>query len=146
MAEPPRAAFLPDRTVRVAAALLPASARDRYEREFLSELFGLSTWQQTRYALDILLHTANLRTAVRSAATTPELTMTEHPRRTLACRLNAHHHWVTYSTEDGGRFQRCRRCGKDRTEVGSNGPRDTSAGAAVIGLTGFGGQGGQGGM
>ena len=94
MAELPRPAFLPDRTVRVAAAMLPAAARNRYEREFLSELFGRSTWQQTRYAVDILIHTVSLRTAVRQKTATEEITMTEQPHRPLTCRLNVRHRWV----------------------------------------------------
>jgi hypothetical protein len=144
MAELPRAAFLPDRTVRLAAALLPRTARDRYEREFLSELFGLTTGQQARYALDILIHTSSLRAAVRAEASeASEATMTEAPHRPLTCRLNVHHRWVTKSTEDGGRYEQCRRCGKDRTDVDRRN-HDTSAGGAAIGAVGFTGSGGGG--
>ena len=114
MAELPRAAFLPDRTVRVAAALLPAAARERYEREYLSELFGLTTRAQTRYALDVLLHTAHLRAATRRQGTPQELTMTDTPHPPLTCRLHLHHRWVTQRTTDGGHYEQCRRCGKDR--------------------------------
>ena len=143
MAELPRAAFLPDRTVRVAAAMLPAAARYRYEREFLSELFGRSTWQQTRYAVDILIHTVSLRTAVRQKTSTEDITMTEQPHRPLACRLNVRHRWVARTTTDGGHYQQCRRCGKDRTEVDDNDKSigGKSSGSAVIGLSGFSGSG-----
>ena len=145
MAELPRAAFLPDRAVRAAAALLPAPARDRYEREFLSELFGMSTRQQARYALDVLLHTASLRTAVSQQATTSELSVAP-PHRPLPCRLNVRHRWVTKSATDGGRYQQCRRCGKDRTEVDSNNFGGKNAGAAISALAGgLGGSGGGGG-
>jgi hypothetical protein len=141
MAELPRAAFLPDRTVRLAAALLPSTARNRYEREFLSELFGLTTGQQARYALDILIHTSSLRAAVRTEAS--EATMTEAPHRPLTCRLNLHHRWVTKLTSDGGRYEQCRRCGKDRTDVDHHN-HDTSSGAAIIGAVGYTGAGGGG--
>jgi hypothetical protein len=145
MAELPRAAFLPDRSVRFAAALLPATARDRYEREFLSELFGRSTWQQTRYAVDILVHTASLRIAVRQDGHAPDTITTTHPRAPLLCRLRRHR-WVTKSTNDGGRYQQCRRCGKDRTEVDDNDFGGKVAGAAIAGLAGgLGGSGGGGG-
>jgi hypothetical protein len=141
MAELPRAAFLADRTVRAAAAMLPASARNRYEREFLSELFGLNSWQQTRYALDVLIHTVSLRIAIHERARSSELAMSKTPRRPLPCQLNVRHRWTIEITTDGGRHQRCFRCGKDRTEVDYS-DHDTSAGAAKIGVVGFNGGGG----
>ena len=145
MAELPRGAFLPDRTVQIAAAMLPAEARDRYEREFLSELFGLSTVQQTRYALDILTHTVSLRTAVRRQAASPEIAMTEHARRPLTCRLNVRHRWITQITTDGGRYEQCRRCGKDRTEFDDNNPDDPKARVSRAAIPGaFGGGSGWG--
>lgn len=124
--------------------MLPARARNRYEREFLSELFGHSTWQQTRYALDILIHTASLRAGIREQASRPELTMTDQPHPPLTCRLHVHHRWVTQTTTDGGRYQQCRRCGKDRTEVDDNDMSvgGKSAASAITGLTGFTGGGG----
>jgi hypothetical protein len=41
------------------------------------------------------------------------------PRRRgpLSCRLNLRHQWTTVRTEDGGRYRRCRRCGKDETDL-----------------------------
>jgi hypothetical protein len=35
--------------------------------------------------------------------------------RRIFCRLNVHHAWREHSTEDGGRYRRCDRCGKDGT-------------------------------
>ena len=142
MAELPRAAFWPDRTVRVAAAMLPTSVRARYEREFLSELFGLSTWRQTRYALDILINIPRLGFAVRRHANaskpSPVTLVAAARHRPLPCRLNVHHQWARHLAADGGRYLRCRRCGIDRTEVDHR-VRDTSAGSAVIGVIGFNG-------
>jgi hypothetical protein len=34
----------------------------------------------------------------------------------LLCLLNVHHHWAPQSTEDGNRYERCAKCGKDRME------------------------------
>lgn len=34
--------------------------------------------------------------------------------RRLACRLNVSHKWATCHNEDGQRYQRCARCGKDQ--------------------------------
>lgn len=31
----------------------------------------------------------------------------------LTCRLNIHHRWRTCTTEDGSKYRRCSRCGKD---------------------------------
>jgi hypothetical protein len=47
----------------------------------------------------------------------------------LMCRLNLRHEWRTERTEDGGRFKRCRRCGKDW-----QGPDATSATGSPMGL------------
>jgi hypothetical protein len=33
--------------------------------------------------------------------------------RFLSCRLGLRHRWTVQSTEDGERYQRCSRCGKD---------------------------------
>lgn len=34
----------------------------------------------------------------------------------LLCLLNVKHHWVEVSTEDGQRYERCSKCGKDRMD------------------------------
>jgi hypothetical protein len=35
-------------------------------------------------------------------------------RRRILCRALRHHHWHTYSTEDGGRYESCAVCHRDR--------------------------------
>ena len=40
----------------------------------------------------------------------------------LTCRLNLHHRWRWESTDDGDRFERCQKCGKDRSEEVGGGP------------------------
>ena len=37
--------------------------------------------------------------------------------RPLLCRLNMHHVWHTESTEDGGRYRKCVKCGKEDSGV-----------------------------
>jgi len=44
----------------------------------------------------------------------------------VLCRLNLHHAWRVESTEDGQRFRRCLRCGKDDSR-GGPGPGDWAA-------------------
>jgi hypothetical protein len=39
----------------------------------------------------------------------------------LTCRWHIRHHWIWARTEDGDPYQRCIRCGTDRTESVGNG-------------------------
>lgn len=34
----------------------------------------------------------------------------------LLCSLNVRHHWHVETSPDGDRYQRCTRCGKERTD------------------------------
>jgi hypothetical protein len=54
----------------------------------------------------------------------------------LTCRLNLHHRWRWCSTEDGDRFERCQKCGKDRSEKVGGGGNYPGANAAQ-GIPGF---------
>lgn len=56
----------------------------------------------------------------------------------LGCKLNLHHAWKWRSTEDGSRYQRCSRCGKDHTDLDEGTFEGKRFGA---GLAGFGGGG-----
>jgi hypothetical protein len=133
MAKSPRVARLPVRTVRVLAAALPVAVRDRYQREFLSELFGMTRWQRVRYSIDIMIHVVSLRMAVRRQAA-PAATLTSTaPRAPLSCRIHLYHQWVTLTTTDGERYHQCRGCGKDRTDFGDP--------PMSRGITSFGGYG-----
>ena len=94
--------------VRLAARTLPAGpVQDRYRAEFLAELTGMSYGRQVRHALGVLAQSWSLRLAV----TDPELTGWEGTH--AMCRVRLHHEWRSHRTEDGGRYRRCRRCGKD---------------------------------
>lgn len=51
----------------------------------------------------------------------------------LTCRWNLHHHWSWVSTEDGDRYERCTRCGKDRLEKFGDSSFDINLGGPVGG-------------
>ncbi len=127
--------------VRLASAALPVGAiRDRYRREFLADLHGMTARQQARYGLGVLAQCASLRTAVGIAywrALTEEIDVNLRAHRPVLCRLNVHHSWVTSGTEDGGRYLQCKRCGRDPTQAddGNFGGKDAAAGL-VAGLGG----------
>jgi hypothetical protein len=106
------------RLIELAAFALPRACRDRYRREFLAEVYGVSRAGQASYALHVLAYSVPLRFAVRSGRTSSPLEgidMSRRARRPLRCRLNIRHHWVGESADDGTRYLRCRRCGKDET-------------------------------
>ena len=106
--------------VRLAARSLPTpKARARYEAEFLAELHGLDAWRQIRHTAGVLLRIVALRAALGSAARVEEnvvTTMLIRPGdRTpfWRCRMIRLHDFEVCWTEDGGRYQRCARCGED---------------------------------
>jgi len=104
------------RVVELAARALPAGQRQRYALEFIAELYDRPRWQQIRHAALVLAHARALRTALveSGSADMQEEMMTVTTRQSLRCRLSAHRwHWA--STEDGGRYECCLLCGKDRT-------------------------------
>ena len=113
-----RPALAPRLLVRLAVRALPGGpVRDRYRREFLAELYEMPTRRQTTHMMAILANAWALRAAVTSQANREEAVATIIPRKPLICRLNLNHRWVTCRTDDGGYYQRCRRCGKDRPGV-----------------------------
>lgn len=104
--------------IALAAAPLPRASRDRYRREFIADLHGQSRAGQLTYARHVLACSVPLRLAIRSsgkASVFEEIDMTARRRRPLRCRLNLHHDWHSESADDGTRYLRCRRCGKDET-------------------------------
>ena len=121
------AARLPSLAVRVAARAVPDGAlRDRYRQELLAELFGMPRGRQVRHSLGVLSHAWALRSALTDQHPAKELGMST-PRRPVLCRLHLHHSWRTRSTEDGGRYRQCVRCGKDQNPR-RRGPGDWAGG------------------
>jgi hypothetical protein len=104
------------RGIELAARELPAEHRHRYTLEFIAELHGMRP-PQRRHAAHVLSRALALRAALAEPApgTRGERTMRDTTARPLLCRLNVHHRYRWASTEDGGRYLRCTKCGKDRT-------------------------------
>lgn len=110
--------------VRLATRMLPpGDSRGRYRSELVADLSYLDRSHQLIYAGGVWSTAWALRREL-----TQERTMDDTisiPTRPLACRLNLHHHWHVESTEDGSRYLRCTRCGKDEPYNG-HGPLDGS--------------------
>jgi hypothetical protein len=51
--------------------------------------------------------------------------------KALLCKLNLGHDWHIETTEDGGRYRRCTRCGK--YQAGGSGGRDGNWAAPLMG-------------
>lgn len=111
--------------VLTAIQLLPSGpSRARYRQEFLADLHFIDTSTQLRYSAGILLRAWALRRALTQERSVPHDAL---PTRALLCRLNLHHEWRTARTEDGARYRRCHRCGKDHPSLG-HGPGDWAGG------------------
>lgn len=110
--------------VRVATRMLPpGDTRERYGVELVADLSYLDRSHQLSYATGVWSTAWALRREL-----TQELTMDDTisiPTRPLVCRLNLRHHWHVEATEDGSRYRRCTRCGKDDPHIG-HGPLDGS--------------------
>ena len=113
------------RGVELAVRALPDwHDRLRYRAEFLAELHDLSRAAQLRYAAGVLSQTFALRAALGSIPSrVEEDAMTITTTRTFfwRCRVFRWHRWVVRSTEDGGRYSTCVRCGRDRYSSPSGG-------------------------
>jgi hypothetical protein len=97
-------------------ALPRGAVRDRYRQELLAELHASAPHDRARYTLGVVTHAWVLRRAVKDTEpVAKEATMHTRP---ITCRLNLHHVWHTYSTEDGTRYLKCARCGKEYTRGG----------------------------
>jgi hypothetical protein len=120
------------RTIELAVRVLPSEHRQRYGLEFIAELYGMPRGQQRRHAARVLTSAWALRTALEAAPGGSQETAVLTIRRPLGCRLNLNHRWVWLSTEDGDRYERCRKCGKDRSEKVGGGPHVGAASTGTI--------------
>ncbi len=104
--------------VGLAARALPTDEdRSRYRAEFLAELYGLDPGRQLRHTAGVLARTLALRAALGAVPSHAEeiaMTLSTAPGAPWRCRVLHAHVWVFRSTEDGGRYQQCGRCGVDR--------------------------------
>jgi hypothetical protein len=104
--------------VELAVRVVPARPdRLRYRAEFSAELYGLTPAAQLRYTAGVLSQALALRAALGPSPTRAEeaamsSTMTRQAF-SWRCRVFRWHRWVVRSTEDGGRYSTCRRCGRD---------------------------------
>ena len=97
-------------------ALPELDDRLRYRAEFLAELHGLPPAGQLRFTTGVLSQTFALRAALGSSPSRVEedaITITKTRPFYWRCRVLRWHHWVLRSTEDGGRYRTCVRCGRD---------------------------------
>jgi hypothetical protein len=103
--------------VRLAAHVLPRGpVRERYEREFVAELYAMTRWQSPKYVLGVVATALQLRKAV-VAGTDPGAVPMARARVPLRCRLNLSHKWHICSTDDGGLFKECARCHKEGAQA-----------------------------
>jgi hypothetical protein len=106
--------------VELAVQRLPElDDRLRYRAEFLAELHSLPASAQLRYTAGVLSQSHALRAALGSSPTPSEedaMTLTGARPFLWRCRILRRHRWVIRSTEDGGRYQACSRCGCERDD------------------------------
>jgi hypothetical protein len=95
-------------------AIPPGAARDRWQQELVAELYGLSSRQQVRHTLGVVTRAPALRAAVTDR---DRIIEEDVMRKPIRCRMHLHKFRVA-STEDGSRFLRCRRCGKEDSSLG----------------------------
>jgi hypothetical protein len=105
--------------VDLAVRALPTRAdRERYYAELVAELWGLPPGAQLRHVAGSLSQAFALRAALgASRSPTEETAVHQTPSlsRTILCRAFRHHDWHTHSTDDGGRYESCAVCHRDRT-------------------------------
>ena len=71
--------------------------------------------RQIRHAMGAASQVLFLRAAIHhNAQSAWEEIVGPRPRRSWLCRLNLRHHWEWRSTGEGGRYQACARCDKER--------------------------------
>lgn len=102
------------RIVELAARVLPAEQRQRYAREFIAELHGMSRSQQYRHSAQVLAHAWALRAVLHAAG--PTTTQEGIMSKPLLCRLFIHR-WVTLYNDEGQRYQECARCHSNRDKI-----------------------------
>ena len=104
----------------VVVALRTKEHRERYRAEFLAELYDLEPGRELRHSAGLLSRAFALRAALGASPRCAEdaMTLSITPVPPWRCRVLRWHTWVTRSTEDGGRYGVCARCGIDRGPVG----------------------------
>src|SRR5690349_10794708 len=76
-----------------ARVLLRPADRERYRREFVAELYGLSPAEQARYVAGLLSQVLALRAALGSSSGIREIPMWTTTRAPFRCRVLRMHRW-----------------------------------------------------
>jgi hypothetical protein len=121
--------------VELAVRALPdRHDRLRYRAELSAELYGLSPAAQLRYTAGVVSQSIALRAALGTSPTRAEEAAMSSTvtRRAFSwrCRVFRWHRWVVRSTEDGGRYSTCERCGRDWYGSSSAGTGGFAAGGS----------------
>lgn len=117
--QPP--AWWAKRGVYLCADRLPWTDRIRYRQELLAELYGMSSREQLKQTIGVLVMTPALRKTVRDRHANPAPPSGQQPSRSLRCRLRRHA-WVARSNELGEHYFECRRCHKFNDPTPITGP------------------------
>lgn len=119
----------PERVVRLAVRALPAAARDRYRAELLGELAVLPPRRAWAYVAGLLVHLPPLRAALGGSFPLLVVTRVDGSGQVYTWRAGTHrvHRYQRLTTEDGGRYLRCRVCGKDGPDHYSRPPLQITA-------------------
>lgn len=104
-APPGRPAWWARLAVRLAARPLPAAHRDRYRREFLAELYGMTPAEQLRHASGVVARAWALRLAVGEPAAA----------KRLPCL--GIHRWKRLRNPEGGWYRECLDCGRQALDL-----------------------------
>lgn len=120
------------RAVELAARVLPPGQRQRYARELVAELHGMTRGQQRRHALGVLTHAWALRTALVTTNQEEGATTTT-TRRPLRCRIGLHDWDERENPETKERYEVCLRCDayRDRPQAAPG----TSGGGIFSGIS-----------
>jgi hypothetical protein len=94
-----------------ARALPRRTDRERYQREFVAELYGLSPAEQARYVAGLLSQVLALRAALGTPSRPPELPMSISTRAPFRCRVLRMHRWMGHGSPHHGHVRICTLCG-----------------------------------
>ncbi|NYJ06569.1 hypothetical protein [Petropleomorpha daqingensis] len=97
-----------------ATRVLPPADRERYRREFVAELHGLSPAEQARYVAGLLSQVLALRAALGSSSGSREIPMGTTTRAPFRCRVLRMHRWTARGAPHHTHVRTCLRCGYEQ--------------------------------
>lgn len=92
--------------------MLPEDRRQRYAREFIAELHGMTRWHRLRHCAQVLQHAPSLGGALRQAGPLiiKEDTLVTTTQRPWRCRFRLHTWDEQENPETRERYEICARC------------------------------------